>query len=153
MPLSTFSTSAELRRLLGLADIELLLATPMFRGHDYVTALREAVPGIDEEPRYRTSAPALRGVAFSPAGIIDAGAGVDQAVLDAAEAGVRPSDRLVIIHTSGSTNEPKGVVHQHGPLLRAVLIRLGERDHILSLVVHHIASDGWSKTILSLIHI
>ncbi len=35
------------------------------------------------------------------------------------------------------------------PLLRAVLIRLGESDHILLVVVHHIASDGWSMSILS----
>jgi acyl-CoA synthetase (AMP-forming)/AMP-acid ligase II len=31
---------------------------------------------------------------------------------------VRPSDRLVIVYTSGSTSEPKGVIHQHGPLIR-----------------------------------
>jgi acyl-CoA synthetase (AMP-forming)/AMP-acid ligase II len=118
VPLSTFSTSAELRALLHHADIELVLATPMFRSRDYAAALQEAVPGIDEEPRYRTSAPALRGVAFSLAGLIDGGAELDEAVLEAAEAGVRPADRLVIVHTSGSTSEPKGVVHQHGPLLR-----------------------------------
>jgi acyl-CoA synthetase (AMP-forming)/AMP-acid ligase II len=31
-----------------------------------------------------------------------------------------PSDRLVIVHTSGSTSEPKGLIHQHGPLIRHV---------------------------------
>jgi acyl-CoA synthetase (AMP-forming)/AMP-acid ligase II len=31
---------------------------------------------------------------------------------------VTPADRLVIVHTSGSTSEPKGVIHAHGPLLR-----------------------------------
>ncbi|MFC4591360.1 amino acid adenylation domain-containing protein, partial [Sphaerisporangium corydalis] len=35
-----------------------------------------------------------------------------------------------------------------GPLLRAHLIRVGDRDHILALVVHHIAADGWSLNIL-----
>jgi amino acid adenylation domain-containing protein/FkbM family methyltransferase len=34
-----------------------------------------------------------------------------------------------------------------GPVLRAGLLRLGERDHILQLVVHHIAADGGSKAI------
>ena len=29
-----------------------------------------------------------------------------------------PDDRMVIVHTSGSTSAPKGVIHQHGPLLR-----------------------------------
>ncbi|HEU0076520.1 MAG TPA: condensation domain-containing protein, partial [Longimicrobiaceae bacterium] len=31
-----------------------------------------------------------------------------------------------------------------GPLLRPVLLRLGERDHALLLAMHHIAFDGWS---------
>ncbi len=30
---------------------------------------------------------------------------------------MRPDDRMVIVHTSGSTSTPKGVIHQHGPLL------------------------------------
>ncbi|MFE1219950.1 amino acid adenylation domain-containing protein [Streptomyces sp. NPDC058759] len=30
--------------------------------------------------------------------------------------------------------------------LRAVLFRLGEREHVLCLVLHHIAGDGWSLT-------
>ena len=29
-----------------------------------------------------------------------------------------PADPLVVVHTSGSTSEPKGVVHTHGPLIR-----------------------------------
>ncbi|QEH34735.1 Linear gramicidin synthase subunit B [Aquisphaera giovannonii] len=35
-----------------------------------------------------------------------------------------------------------------GPVLRARLLRLGEGDHVLSLVVHHIAADGWSMGVL-----
>ena len=31
-----------------------------------------------------------------------------------------------------------------GPLLRATLYRLGPQDHLLLLVLHHIAADGWS---------
>jgi amino acid adenylation domain-containing protein len=34
------------------------------------------------------------------------------------------------------------------PLLRFLLLRLGEQEHILSLVLHHIVSDGWSTGIL-----
>ncbi|WP_159053462.1 condensation domain-containing protein [Streptomyces regalis] len=30
------------------------------------------------------------------------------------------------------------------PLLRATLYRLGPEEHLLSLVVHHSAGDGWS---------
>ncbi|EPJ97838.1 non-ribosomal peptide synthetase [Pseudomonas sp. CFII68] len=32
--------------------------------------------------------------------------------------------------------------------LRAVLYRLGEQEHVLQLVMHHIASDGWSGAVL-----
>ncbi|MDB6019360.1 MAG: hypothetical protein JWR19_3849 [Pedosphaera sp.] len=31
-----------------------------------------------------------------------------------------------------------------GPLLRCALVRSGEREHILVIVLHHIVSDGWS---------
>lgn len=36
-----------------------------------------------------------------------------------------------------------------GPLLRACLIQLGEQEHVLSLTVHHIISDGWSIGVLA----
>ncbi|HKH46438.1 MAG TPA: amino acid adenylation domain-containing protein, partial [Thermoanaerobaculia bacterium] len=35
-----------------------------------------------------------------------------------------------------------------GPLLRALLLRLTERDHAVVLTLHHIAGDGWSMGIL-----
>ncbi len=36
----------------------------------------------------------------------------------------------------------------HGPLLRASLLRLAEREHVLFLTMHHIVSDGWSMGVL-----
>jgi non-ribosomal peptide synthetase component F len=35
-----------------------------------------------------------------------------------------------------------------GPLLRAVLVRVGGRDWVLGIAVHHIAVDGWSMALL-----
>jgi amino acid adenylation domain-containing protein len=35
-----------------------------------------------------------------------------------------------------------------GPLLRATLLRLGDTEHLLALVMHHLVSDGWSLGVL-----
>jgi amino acid adenylation domain-containing protein len=35
-----------------------------------------------------------------------------------------------------------------GPLLRAVVVQLGEQEHVLFLALHHIVADGWSIPIL-----
>ena len=35
-----------------------------------------------------------------------------------------------------------------GPLLRGLLLRLDEQDHVLGVVMHHIVSDGWSLGVL-----
>ncbi len=37
---------------------------------------------------------------------------------------------------------------QQAPMLRASLLRLGSDDHVLQLVLHHIATDAWSMGIL-----
>jgi amino acid adenylation domain-containing protein len=36
----------------------------------------------------------------------------------------------------------------HGPLMRGMLHRLGDDDHLLVVVAHHIAIDGWSRGLL-----
>jgi Condensation domain len=36
----------------------------------------------------------------------------------------------------------------HGPMVRAVLLRLGIEEHVLFLMVHHIAADAWSLNLL-----
>ncbi len=37
---------------------------------------------------------------------------------------------------------------QQGPLLRVSLLKVGEDDHVLALIQHHIISDGWSMQVL-----
>ncbi|MDH3675432.1 MAG: condensation domain-containing protein, partial [Anaerolineae bacterium] len=36
----------------------------------------------------------------------------------------------------------------HGPLVGATLLRLGVKEHILLLIIHHIVFDGWSMELL-----
>jgi amino acid adenylation domain-containing protein len=35
-----------------------------------------------------------------------------------------------------------------GPVLRAMLVKLGVREHVLLITIHHIAADGWSFGVL-----
>jgi acyl-CoA synthetase (AMP-forming)/AMP-acid ligase II len=131
VPLSTFSTASELRTLLRNADVEMVLAASGYRRHDYLEILSEAVPDLDlrtSAPLLSPSVPTLRRVAYdSPPRAIDptwtvqsvrnAGQRIGIEVLRATQEEVTPADRLVIVHTSGSTAEPKGVIHTHGSLL------------------------------------
>ncbi|HEX7241526.1 MAG TPA: amino acid adenylation domain-containing protein, partial [Longimicrobiaceae bacterium] len=36
----------------------------------------------------------------------------------------------------------------HGPLLRALLLRLDAEDHVVCFTLHHVVSDGWSMGVL-----
>ncbi len=39
-------------------------------------------------------------------------------------------------------------VLEEGPLVRLLLVRLREREHLLFIAVHHIVTDGWSHQVL-----
>jgi acyl-CoA synthetase (AMP-forming)/AMP-acid ligase II len=134
VPISTFSKPGELRDVLARADVCTLLGTAAYRGNDYVEALRTGC-GLDlalPAPCWSPAAPSLRRAFLEDDGatraglhrdhshqsLVEAGTAVDDDLLAAAEADVTPADRMVIVHTSGSTSAPKGVIHEHGPLIR-----------------------------------
>jgi len=67
--------------------------------------------------------------AWTVQSVLDAGCFVSPEVLRASQEQVTPSDRLVIIHTSGSTAEPKGVIHSHGSLINHLHVLNGLRRY------------------------
>src|SRR5262249_9163627 len=44
--------------------------------------------------------------------------------------------------------ERKGFDLRRGPLWRVLLVRMGEREHVVVVTVHHIVADGWSLGVL-----
>jgi acyl-CoA synthetase (AMP-forming)/AMP-acid ligase II len=151
VPLSTFSTSTELAGLLRAADVAVLLAAPGYRSQDYVTSLVAGIEGLNlgaPPPLLSETVPSLRRVVFGPGepdralhpgwtlhGLLALAPTVGADVLAAAESAVTPADYMVIVHTSGSTSAPKGVIHTHGALIRHLdnlnQLRRYDRDEIL----------------------
>jgi acyl-CoA synthetase (AMP-forming)/AMP-acid ligase II len=122
VPISTFSTADELSTLIRNADLRALVMTREYRGNDYVAALQRAFPALDSTtsgPRFLPEAPHLRRVFVEGTDALRRHAGaVPDDWVDRLGADVTPDDRMIIVHTSGSTSAPKGVIHQHGPLLQ-----------------------------------
>lgn len=131
VPLSTLYQAPELRWVLENAEIAHLVIADAFLRHDYLGRMEQALPGLAEagpDPLQLEAAPRLRTVhvigngsrAWSrPFANLERGSeSVSAVMLSGVERLVSPADPFCIIHTSGSTANPKGIVHGHGPLVR-----------------------------------
>lgn len=109
VPLSTMLRLPELEAQLRMAGVRHLIAAPHFRGRDY----RAELTGMD-----RAALPSLTNLWWSNEALPAA----SEAALEVAQAlaeSVKPADEMAVIFTSGSSGDPKGVIHSHGSALRA----------------------------------
>jgi acyl-CoA synthetase (AMP-forming)/AMP-acid ligase II len=142
MPYSTLYRPAELRNAMRIGDVAVLLASPTMLGKDHEAFLEDAIPGLSSAPAGRLRIPQLpylRSVRLlgptdrswaeeseiTPRDAGDAIDGIDDALLEVVEAEVTPADPMVVVFTSGTTADPKGVVHTQGGVVRKTAPMVG----------------------------
>ena len=149
IPFSSFYKPAELARGLRHGDVHTLIVPNQMLGHKMADFIVEALPELESQNGRKlrlTDAPYLRSVIIlgpdsvpSWATAFDPSAPGDNSVSDTLlaniESAVTPSDLVVTIYTSGTTSDPKGVMHSQGSQVRhsgqiARLTGLTEKERV-----------------------
>ncbi|HEX7186487.1 MAG TPA: amino acid adenylation domain-containing protein, partial [Thermoanaerobaculia bacterium] len=116
-------------RLQGQLDVAALAAAlaGIVRRHE---VLRTTFPEVDGWPRQEIARP--------PAVLVPS-------IVDLADLPAEVRERELTWRAAAEARRPFDLMR--GPLLRTLLLRLGESDHVLALTAHHIVCDAWSFAI------
>lgn len=107
-----------------------------------VEALRRAFQSlVDRHEALRTR---FRSTAGTPVQVIDSAAECAFRVVDRLDRS--GSDSRVIEEVLEEAARPFDLAK--GPLFRALLLRLGEEEHVLAITMHHLVSDAWSMGVI-----
>ncbi|WP_198087808.1 type I polyketide synthase [Variovorax sp. E3] len=82
-----------------------------------------------------------------PVAVIRAGMRLDISLIEIDEADKAARDSRYAALFDELVRQPFAL--DAGPLIKATVVRLGEREHVLVLVVHHIVFDGWSIAVFA----
>jgi acyl-CoA synthetase (AMP-forming)/AMP-acid ligase II len=141
IPISTMIRSNELVRVLRHSDVSGLIVQRQLLGHDYVDRLCEALPELREHTspdlrlartpylRWIVSTGTLPPTFHDMSFLTGAASTVSENLLLEVESEVHTTDQMVEVYTSGSMALPKGVKHNHGPVLL--------RTHYLRSMIQH----------------
>lgn len=83
-----------------------------------------------------------------PVQVIAPAAPVEVELVDLAALSDSDFDRIDRARAVVAAASRRGFDLERGPLLRATLLRLADREHVLALAVHHIVADAWSLNVL-----